>query len=184
MAKLRKLTDEEIISFLRLLIVAGAETTFHLIGTMMYALLGQPETLERVRDDRTLLERVMAEALRWDSPIQLTTRETTSSVVISGVELPAGSDILTAIGSANRDQTRHTKPDEFDIDRNGPDHIAFGFGRHFCIGARLAHTEAIVAMNILLDRLPDVRFDPDAEQSGIVGLAFRGPQRLPVVFDA
>ena len=179
-----QLTDEEIISFLRLLIVAGAETTFHLIGTMMYALLGQPETLERVRDDRALLERVMAEALRWDSPIQLTTRETTASVVISGVELPAGSDILTAIGSANRDQTRHTKPDEFDIDRNGPDHIAFGFGRHFCIGARLAHTEAIVAMNLLLDRLPDVRFDPDAEQSGIVGLAFRGPQRLPVVFDA
>jgi cytochrome P450 len=179
-----QLTDEEIISFLRLLIVAGAETTFHLIGTMMYALLGRPETLERVRADRTLLERVMAEALRWDSPIQLTTRETTAPVVISGVELPAGADILTGIGSANRDETRHMKPDEFDIDRKGPDHIAFGFGRHFCIGARLAHTEAIVAMNILLDRLPRVRFDPDAEQSGIVGLAFRGPQRLPVVFDA
>ena len=178
-----RLTDEEIISFLRLLIVAGAETTFHLIGTMMYALLGRPETLERVRSDRSLVERVMSEALRWESPIQITTRETTRPVTIAGFDLPAGADMLAAIGSANRDPEFFERPAEFDIDRDGPDHIAFGFGRHFCIGARLAHTETLEAMNVLLDRLPNVRFAPGEEQSGVVGLAFRGPARLPVVFD-
>jgi cytochrome P450 len=178
-----RLTDEEIFSFLRLLLPAGAETTFRLIGNLLYALLHTPAALEAVRADREKVDWAIEETLRWESPVQYASRETTQPTVLSGVELPAGAQILLALGSANRDEHRFADPARFDLHRRPQDHFAFGFGRHFCAGAHLARLEARIALNALLDRLPDLRITPDTEH-GIIGLAFRSPTALPVRFSA
>jgi cytochrome P450 len=177
-----RLTDEEIFSFLRLLLPAGAETTFRLIGNLLYALLDDPDALEAVRADRQKIEWAIEETLRWESPVQYASREATQPVALSGVELPAGAQILLALGSANRDEQRFRVPARFDLDRRPEEHFAFGFGRHFCAGAHLARLEARIALTAVLDRLPNLRFAAGAER-GIVGLAFRSPTALPVVFD-
>lgn len=176
-----RLTDEEIYSFLRLLLPAGAETTLRLMGTTLFALLSSPALLERVRADRGEIGWALDEALRWDAPVQFVSREATATTHIAGVEIPQGHYLLVAVGSANRDETHFNDPDRFDLDRHPTDHIAFGFGRHFCLGSHLARLEATIGINAMLDRLPDLRLDP-AEESGIVGLAFRSPNRLPVRF--
>ena len=178
-----RLTDEEIFSFLRLLLPAGAETTFRLIGNTLYALLDNPAALEDVRADRQKIEWAIDETLRWESPVQYASREATQPTVLSGVELPAGARILLALGSANRDAAHFVDADRFQLARRPEEHFAFGFGRHFCAGAHLARLEARIAVNALLDRLSDLRFAPGSERS-IVGLAFRSPTALPVVFSA
>ena len=177
-----RLDDEEIYSFMRLLLPAGAETTFRLIGTTLFALLSEPALYERVRSDRSQIPWALDEALRWDTPVQFVSREADKDTVLRGVDIPQGHYILVAIGSANRDETHFAEPDRFDLDRHPTDHTSFGFGRHFCIGSHLARLEATVGLNALLDRLPNLRLDR-AEPAGIVGLAFRSPDRLPVHFD-
>lgn len=177
-----RLTDEEIFSFLRLLLPAGAETTFRLIGNLLYALLDNPEALEAVRADRQKVDWAIEETLRWESPVQYASREAARPTALSGVELPAGAQILLALGSANRDERQFPDAARFDLHRRPEDHFAFGFGRHFCAGAHLARLEARTALNAILDRVPTLRFAPGAER-GIVGLAFRSPTALPVVFD-
>ena len=178
-----KLTDDEIYSFLRLLLPAGSDTTYRLIGTMLLALLGTPALYEEVCSDRAQLEWAIEESLRWDAPVQFASRETTAPTTLAGVEIPAGHNLLVALGSANRDEAHYPDPDRFDLRRRAEDHLAFGFGRHFCVGSHLARLEARTAMNAIMDRLPNLRLDgPQASQ--IVGLAFRSPNRLPVVFDA
>jgi cytochrome P450 len=176
-----RLTDEEIFSFLRLLLPAGAETTFRLIGNLLHALLCHPRSLAAVRDDEARLSGAIEEALRWESPVQYAARETTRPTMLGGVELPAAAQVLVALGSANRDERRFAEPDSFQLDRQPEDHMAFGFGRHFCVGAHLARLEAHTAVRTLLHRLPDLRLADDAEPR-IVGLAFRSPTALPVAF--
>jgi cytochrome P450 len=178
-----RLTDEEIFSFLRLLLPAGAETTFRLIGNLLYALLHTPAALEEVRTDRKKVDWAIEETLRWESPVQYASRETAQPTALSAVELPAGAQILLALGSANRDEEHFADPARFDLHRRPDDHLAFGFGRHFCVGAHLARLEARIALNALLDRLPDLRLAPGVEH-GITGLAFRSPSALPVQFSA
>ena len=177
-----RLTDEEVISFLRLLVIAGAETTYHLLGNALVALLRDPALLERVRADRSLIAALLDETLRWESPVQIITRETVRDIVLAEVPIPSGTDVIVGIGSANRDETRFPDAERFDIDRQGEPHIAFGFGKHFCAGSRFALLEATVAVDALLDRLPELRPDPDAAPARVVGIAFRGPDRLPVRF--
>jgi cytochrome P450 len=178
----QRLEDEEVISFLRLLVLAGAETTYHLIGSALYGLLTSPGQLEAVRADRSLLPRVMDEALRWESPVQLVTREALAPVELHGVSIPERAGVLLSIGSANRDERRFPEPDRFDIHREATEHVAFGFGKHYCAGSKLALLEARVALEALLERLPGLHLAP-GEPCGVVGLAFRGPDRLPVRFD-
>ena len=149
----------------------------------MFGLLTHPEQLEAVRADRSLIQRLLDEALRWESPVQTVSRETTQAVEISGQEVPAGADVLLAIGSANRDERQFDEPDRFDVHREPNEHLAFGLGKHYCAGSRLAYLEAQVAIEALLDRLPDLRLDP-SQACGVVGMAFRGPDRLPVLFEA
>jgi cytochrome P450 len=177
-----RLTDEEIFSFLRLLLPAGAETTFRLIGNLLYALLDAPAVLDEVRGERAKLDWAIEETLRWESPVQYASRETAQPTELAGVALPAGAQLLLALGSANRDERRFADPTRFDLQRRPDEHVAFGFGRHFCVGAHLARLEARIAVNAILDRLPKLRFAPGGSR-GIVGLAFRSPTALPVQFD-
>ncbi len=114
-----KLSDYEVVSFLRLLVLAGAETTNHLLGTVCYVLLQNPELMERVRNDRTLIPALFHEGMRWESPIGTLVREATVDTEIGGVVIPKGSSVLCHIGAANRDERQFRDPDRFDIDRLG-----------------------------------------------------------------
>jgi cytochrome P450 len=177
-----RLSDEEIISFLRLLVMAGAETTYHLMGSALFALLSDPALLRAVQDERQMIAPLLDETLRWESPVQIVTRETAQDTVLAGVELPKGSDIIAGIGSANRDERRYPDADRFDIHRRGEPHIAFGFGKHYCAGSRLALLEATIGIEALFDRLPGMRFDSQVAPSRMVGVAFRSPDHLKVRF--
>jgi cytochrome P450 len=177
-----RLTDEEVLGFLRLLLPAGAETTYRLTGSCLFALLSFPEVYEEVRADRAKIDLLIDETLRWEAPVQYVSRETTAPATLSGCEIPEGAMLSVALGSANRDERHYSDPDRFDLHRKNDDHVGFGFGQHFCAGSHLARLEATTALNALLDRLGNLRRDPN-EESTIVGLAFRSPDKLAVLFD-
>jgi cytochrome P450 len=178
-----RLTDEEVLGFLRLLLPAGAETTYRLTGSCLYAMLRHPEVYEEVRADRAKIDLLIQETLRWESPVQFVSREATEDLEFSGQHVPAGALLSVTVGSANRDERHYPDPDRFDLYRKNDDHLAFGFGAHFCAGSHLALLEARTALNALLDRLPNLHLD-SAQECDVVGLAFRSPNRLPVRFDA
>ncbi|MBX3027921.1 cytochrome P450 [bacterium] len=178
-----RLSDEEVLSFLRLLLPAGAETTYRLTGSCLYALLRHPEVYEEVRADRSAIDLLIQETLRWESPVQFVSREATEDLEFEGQAVPAGALLSVTVGSANRDERHFPDPDRFDLHRKNDDHLAFGFGAHFCAGSHLALLEARTALNALLDRLPNLRLEADCD-CNVVGLAFRSPNRLPVRFDA
>jgi len=176
------MSDLEVISFLRLLTLAGAETTNHTIGTAFVALLRDPELMARVRADRALVPKLVWEAMRWESPVSTVLREAGCDTTIGGVDIEKGTEIICHIGSANRDERQFDRPDEFDIDREDRDPIPFGFGRHYCAGSHLAKMEAEIGINALLDRLGNLQAVPGEDYS-VVGFSFRGPDRIPVTFD-
>jgi cytochrome P450 len=177
------LSDDEVISFLRLLLPAGAETTSRVTASMLFALLVERKAgFERVHADRTLVPWALEETLRWETPVVFVARQATRATSIAGVDVPAGHMVSAVIGSANRDERRFPDPDRFDLDRRTDDHLSFGFGQHFCLGYHLARLEARTVLTALLDRLPDLRLDPDAEAPRVTGLAFRSPRALPVRF--
>jgi cytochrome P450 len=179
-----KMTDVEIISFLRLLITGGADTTYHLLGNVLHTLLNDRALLELVSNDRSKLEPLLWESLRWESPVQFVSRQTNREVEIGGVTMPDDAPVMILLGAANRDESVFAQPEVFDIERDGTKSLAFGYGRHYCAGADFSLTEAIIGLNALLDRLHDVRFDPAADSiSKIQGVAFRGPSHLKVLFD-
>jgi len=177
----QRLTDDEIIAFLRLLLPAGAETTYRSSSNLMFGLLSHPDQLEALRDDRSLMAQAIEEGVRWDPPLTSIGRTCTKDTVVDGVLIPAGAHVQVCMAAANRDPSRWDRPDEFDIFREQKQHLAFAFGPHMCLGMHLARMETTVAVNALLD-LPNLRLDPDAEDVHISGLAFRAPQALPVLF--
>ena len=177
-----RLTEEEVLSFLRLLLPAGAETTYRLTGSVLHALLTHPEQRAEAEADPARLDDAIEETLRWESPVQIVSREVTRDVELHGHVIPKGELAILAIGSANRDERHFDDPDAFDLHReNKSDHVAFGFGEHFCLGSHLARMETRIAVAALLERLPGLRLDP-TEQCGVVGVAFRSPDKLPVLF--
>jgi len=175
------LSDEDVVSFLRLPIPAGAETTFRLIGNMLFALLTQRERWERVGADRSLVPWAIEETLRWETSVLMVSRQANREVEFRGVKIPADGVVSVVVASANRDEEHYDRPDEFDLDRHADDHLAFAFGRHHCLGYHLARLEARLALTALLDRLPDLRLDPAAPPPTITGLAFRSPKSLPAL---
>jgi cytochrome P450 len=177
-----RLTDEEIFGFLLLLLPAGAETTFRLLGNLLFALLSQPEVLEEVRADPAELPWALEETLRWEPPLIGTARRASTDVELRGVSIPSGSMVSVMIGPANRDEEHYPDPDRYDLHRRAADHFAFGLGKHFCLGYHLARVEVLTAVTALLDRLPNLRLDP-REECWIQGVSFRSPNRLPVCFD-
>ena len=177
----QRLTDDEIIAFLRLLLPAGAETTYRSSSNLMCGLLTHPDQLAAVRDDRALLPQAIEEGVRWEPPLTIIGRTTTSDTVLDGVAIPAGSAVTACMGAANRDPARWDRPDAFDIFREPKQHMSFAFGPHMCLGMHLARMETTTALGAILD-LPGLRLDPDAADVHVSGLAFRAPASLPVVF--
>ncbi len=180
----QRLDDEHIYGFLRLLMPAGAETTFRAMGNCLVALLTRPDRLDRVRADRSLLPRAIEETLRWETSVTQVARVTTRDVEVAGCPIPKGASIQVITGAANRDGARYEDPDTWRLDRPDQPHLGFGWGRHLCLGMHLARLELRVGLGAILDRLPNLRLDPDAPTPEIVGYAFRGPESLPVLFDA
>ena len=178
----QRLTDEEIIAFLRLLLPAGAETTYRSSSNLMYGLLTNPDQLDRLRDDRSLMGAAIEEGLRWEPPLTGIARTASRDVELDGVLIPAGSPISVCLGAGNRDPGRWDNPDQFDLSRKPQQHLAFAFGPHMCLGMHLARMETTVVIDAVLDRLPNVRLADDATDPHISGLAFRSPGALPVVF--
>ncbi|MGH3556606.1 MAG: cytochrome P450 [Mycobacterium sp.] len=179
-----KLSDEEIFSFLRLLLPAGVETTYRSLGNMLFGLLSNTDQLHAVRADRSLLPQAIEEAVRWEPPLLTITRVATRDTELAGVPIPAGSSVMPMLGAANRQDDRYPDPDRFDIFRSARAHIGFGYGVHVCLGMHLARLEMRVALNLLFDRLPNLRLDPDGDDPHIRGQVFRSPTSLPVLFDA
>ena len=151
-----RLTHEELLGTLVLLLVAGNETTRNLIGNGMRALLKHPDQLRKLRDNPDLLDSAINELLRYDSPVQLDGRLVHSDVEVSGHCIRAGQRILCAIGAANRDPSAFAEPEKLDIERSESSHIAFGRGIHHCLGAPLAMLEARAAFSALLDRFSHI----------------------------
>jgi cytochrome P450 len=178
----QQLTDIEIISFCRLLLPAGAETTYRSSSNLFYGLLTHPSQLDAVRDDRSLVTQAIEEGLRWETPLLTIMRTVTEDTQVGGVDLPAGAMVVINMGAANRDETRWERPDEFDIFRAQTGHISFASGSHMCLGLHLARMETRAVVDRVLDRLPDLRIDPDADAPYITGMTFRAPPKLPVLF--
>jgi cytochrome P450 len=178
-----RLTDEEIISFCRLLAPAGAETTYRSSSNLLFGLLSHPDQLDAVRRDRSLLPQAIEEGLRWEAPLTSILRISTGDTDVCGVPIPAGAMVMVNLGSANRDETRWERPEAFDIFRASRTHMAFAFGAHRCLGMHLATMETSVVLRALFDRLPGLRLDPSAQDVHITGMIFRTPLALPVLFD-
>jgi cytochrome P450 len=178
-----RLTDEKIYGFLRLLLPAGAETTFRVMGNALAALLTHPDVMRRVVADRSLLPAVIEETLRWESSVTQVSRVAAVDAVVGGCPVPAGAGVSVLTASANHDGARYDRPEEFDIDRPVQNHMSFGTGQHQCLGMHLARLELRVGLDTILSRLPNLRLDPDQPAPLIEGLAFRGPVSLPVLFD-
>ncbi len=179
-----QLGDEEILSFIRLLLPAGAETTYRATGNLLFGLLTHPDQLDALRADRSLMTQAVEEAIRWESPLLITSRTATAESEVAGTVIPAGVQVVAHVGSANHDETRWDDPEAFDIHREQKPHAAFGFGPHMCLGMHLARLEMRVAVAAVLDRLPDIRLAPEAADQDVHvhGERFRSPTALPVVF--
>jgi cytochrome P450 len=172
------LTRDEMKVFVFTLLVAGSITTAYLIGTTAQLLAGDPELLTRARDGA--ISALVEETLRFDTPVQLMFRTATTAVEIASTTIPRGATVLALLGSANRDATVFAEPDRFDPDRDATEHLSFGHGVHFCLGAALARLEARVALEELVARAP--RFSRAGEVERVSSIVFRGPTRLPVTF--
>ncbi len=174
------LSDLEVFQFVLVLLVAGNETTTNLIGNAVQALLDQPEQLELVSENASLIPPLVEETLRFDPPIQMLFRTALRDVEIGGVRIPAGSVVAPLIGAANRDELRFPEGDRFDVTRDAGGHLAFGLGAHFCLGASLARLEATAALAALVPELPRlVRADP--ERRRVDSFLIRGLSHLELV---
>jgi cytochrome P450 len=174
-----KLSNEELTANIILLFGAGHETTVNLIGNGLLALHRNPDQLQRLREDASLVPNAIEELLRYDSSVQMSGRTTLEDVELGGVQIAKGESVLCLLGAANRDPSVYADPDRLDVARPNIRPMSFGGGIHFCLGAQLARIEAEVAISTLLRRLPGLRIDdvehPDWRQTFVL----RGLNRLP-----
>ena len=177
----RRLTDVEILGFCFLLISGGNETTEKLIANSVHQLARHPHQRRDLLDDPSRIPNAVEESLRFRSPAQYMVRTTTRDVSLHGRTIPAGEKVVLLIDAANHDERQFDAPERFDIARKIERHLAFGFGVHFCIGARLARLEARVALEEIHRRLPDYRVDESGvsvvHAGNVAGLA-----TLPIRF--
>jgi cytochrome P450 len=175
------LTADELLAFVILLLLAGNETTTNLIGNGMLALGRNPEQMDLLRRTPELTPKAIEEILRYDGPVQSTFRNTTAAVNLGGTELPEGAGCFVILAAANRDPAQFPAPDRFDITRDPNDHVAFGEGIHFCLGAPLARLEGAIAIGETLRRFPHLRLkDPAAPLTYKGSYFLRGLAGLPM----
>jgi cytochrome P450 len=174
-----QLTAREVLAMCLLLLLGGNETTTNLIGSTVLTLLSHPAELAKVRADLTLVPQMIEEMLRYEAPAQALLRQATADTKIAGSTIPAGSGVMILYGSANRDERQFPNPDVFDVTRNPQEHLAFGFGIHYCIGAPLARLEARIAMDAFLRRFPKVALC-EQRREWIDSFVVRGPKSLPL----
>jgi cytochrome P450 len=179
----QKLTDEEIVAFLRLLVPAGAQTTYRALTNLLCGLLTHEDQLEAVRADRALIPQAVEESLRWEVPLTMVFRSATEEGAIAGCPFVADDVVNLSVGAANHDPSRWVDPHEFDIFRPAQLHHGFGSGPHTCLGIHMARMELRLAVSTLLDRLPNLRLDPDQPVPAPHGVIQRGTYSLPVVWD-
>jgi cytochrome P450 len=171
----------DLLSFVTLLLIAGNETTTNLIGNGTLALGRSPEQFEALKRTPAMLPRAIEEMLRYDGPVQSTVRFTKQAVHLGGAEIPAKAFALMIVAAANRDPAQFKDPEKFDITRDPNDHVAFGEGIHFCIGAALARMEATVAFEAMLARFPRLSLKDPAIKPVYKGSYFlRGLESLPL----
>ena len=175
------LTDEEVLGFCALLLVAGYETTTNLLGNSAVVLAQHRQIRRCLGADRTLLGPAVEELLRYDSPAQGLSRTLTRDVTLHGTTMRQGEKVLLLFGSANRDERAFPEPDVFDIERRSEHQVAFGRGIHFCLGASLARMETRIALNALLDKVPDWEVDLDSARRLRSG-PIRGYTSLPITW--
>jgi cytochrome P450 len=179
-----QLTEQELLSSLFQLIVAGHDTTTSLIGNGVVDLLDHPDQLARLLDDLSLMPGAVEELIRFSAPVpHATFRVTTDAVELDGVEIPPRRQVLVCLGGADRDPDAFDRPDDLDVGRPRTPHLAFGHGIHFCLGAPLARLEGRVAFTALLSRFPELRLAVARHELRWThgdGLVLRGLDELPV----
>lgn len=178
------LEDPEVLGFCLILLIAGNETTTHLIGNLLNLLADRPDLWSRLREDRSLVDVVVEESLRHESPVQRLPRRTTREVEVSGVSIPADAPVSIFYGAANRDPEAFPEPDVFRLDRDLRHHLGFGSGIHYCLGAPLARAEANLTLNTLLDRFATLKRGAAPAIRQTAAVSFYGFQQLPLVLNA
>jgi len=180
----RKLSDEEIFCYCRLIMLAGGGTTWRQLGITLHALLSNYHFWEACRDDRSLIEPAINEAARWMPTDPTFPRLVTEDIELEGVLIPAGSRVDMCFGSANRDPSRWENPDDFDIYRPAQSHLGFGMGPHRCLGMEVAKQEMLAAINGLMNRFPRMTLDQQAPVAQLLGgVEQRGMSAIPVRFN-
>jgi cytochrome P450 len=175
------LTATEVKTFVFTLLVAGSVTTTYLLANAMRALVAHPDELARVGAEPALIPSLVEEALRYDTPVTMLWRTATRDVEVAGVVIPEGSSVAPLFGAANRDEAVFPEPDRFDLTRNPKDHLSFGHGIHFCLGAALARLEARTAFEVLLARMRKPILEEE-RVPWLKSIVFRGPARLRLRF--
>jgi cytochrome P450 len=173
-----RLSDDEIVSMSGLLFAAGFETTTNLIGNGVHALLRNPDQLQTLRNEPTLIEDAIEELLRYDASIQISGRGAFEDIELLGHTISAGENVLTLLGAANRDPARYERPNELDVRRTNVDPMSFGSGIHFCLGASLARVEGQEAISALLARFKTIELAEEPRYRDQLG--FRGLESLRV----
>lgn len=177
------LTIDEMLQMLVQFLVAGNETTTNMLTGLMHRLAADPELQDRVRADVSMVKPLVEEGLRLESPVQGMFRSTTRDTVVGGQPIPAGSNVWLVYASANRDAGVFDNPDDIDLEAERPPHLAFSRGEHFCLGANIAKLELNVGLEILLDRLHDIRLaDESADVTYHRSFILRGIAQLPLRF--
>jgi cytochrome P450 PksS len=181
----QQLDQQELLSMIFLLLVAGHETTVNLIGNGTLALLQHPDQMQKLMADPTLIKTAVEEMLRFNGPVETTTfRWAFEEIEFGGTKIKMGDVLLAALVGANRDPEQFDNPDNFDITRDPNKHIAFGNGIHYCLGAPLARLEGAIAINTLLRRLPKLNMQPGTVEKleWNESILLHGMKSLPVRF--
>jgi cytochrome P450 len=176
-----KLSEDELLATCMLLFATGEETTVNTIGNGMLALLRHPDQMEKLKREPTIIQSAVEELLRYDSPVQITSRLALETIEIGGQIIRAGERVLLYLGAANRDPAQFSHPDQLDLTRRENYHLVFSDGIHYCLGAGLARVQGQIAIDTLIQQLPNLTLHTN-NLEWRKNITLRGLKSLPVTF--